>query len=1313
MIPIKFHLASLRNLSTILKNSIFIFSIVWVPILVCVDAKSEQIQTYTVADGLIGPVVPVVFQDSRGNLWFGSDRGGVSQFDGNRFESYIGSPDTSEYAPTSNVAPGALLGKTQQIVEDKWGHIWFLTRIRLENSGRISRYDGSSISLIGRGNSLLVDQQGDVWVGENQQLTKYITPGVQRLPQAQPNEIVGEDLFRSTDLRINVIFESEDGTLWIGGTEGEEQQNGVILSFRESPWVQAPLELDESDDTSDKTEDGTPQIHPNAGFTRYDTSELNAVGTIEAIGEDTSGNLWFGGYNLLLRFDGETFEQILPLAWGHSGSRGSRPPSIQKLASIRMDTQERVWFSDGRTTRWWKGSQHGNLSGFLELEDAWGNLWFTDESGAHQYGLDLKPMPDRINTGLGVEGIHTIFEAIDGKLWFGHDNGVTAFDPTPAISTHAGLGTNRVRMIFEDSRGYLWFSVPGGVARYDAKSEELTTQTFRVSSVQNDPSRDGQTDLRNRERPRLSRTEIEKIFEVGGHVWFIDEPGLNDGFTRLRYTFFRYANGKFTQVSIPIETKIGPGGERSDSNTDVLIDEGEHTWMAFGGHLFKADATGLLLLTDTNFRRILFQEIGPGTTPTPIDPIESGTTGITDLYRDPHDRLWVHFENGAVLRYPKNINTATSITRASEPEILPLKATMLLKTASGSKWFFNAVTGKLVLWSDTELGNPILLDGEANSAPLAVWKDPTQQNNRITFLFSDALKIYHGITLLSLEDLELADIQDSLTSKEGALWLATSRGAVHYNGKKATTYTTKESGFLVDNVKDVMEDSRGNIWFATWGGGTVRYDGETFYNLTTKDGLSHNNISKILESSDKDIWFTTEGGVTQYTPTRGGLPECRLTSLESDKTYTDLSASLTLPSHGTKILNIQGISPLREGLSYQFKLIGLDTPTWTNISADAFSLLATGSGVSSNEWIPSATSGLANQPNMRDSSIIQELQNQNGILRIRYTGLKAGNYSFLVKTFRKDWPYTHTPAVVDFSITPPIWTRWRTYLPTLIFMTVVLILIGRLVANRRHTLQLRNEVREREEAEIQRIRAELSEAQNIQMGLLPTEAPDTKGFDVAGMSVPATQVGGDFYDYLTVENGHTAIAVADAAGKGLRGAMNAVLTNGMLYEVSRFKSEADVILTDLNSGLGPRMYGPSFIALNLAILDEDSKRIDYANGGQPYPILKRGADIIEIESSNLPLGSMKKVEYESVNFDLNEGDILIFHTDGLIEALNTDEEMYGTERLIESISKIPDSFTAAEVIQKIVEDVSSFVGEAEQYDDMTIVTIKIPASTEE
>ena len=513
-------------------------------------------------------------------------------------------------------------------------------------------------------------------------------------------------------------------------------------------------------------------------------------------------------------------------------------------------------------------------------------------------------------------------------------------------------------------------------------------------------------------------------------------------------------------------------------------------------------------------------------------------------------------------------------------------------------------------------------------------------------------------------------------------------------------------------MRDVIEDSSGSIWFATKGGGTVRYDGETFDSLTTKDGLAHNNISKIYESSNKDIWFATEGGVTQYTPTRGGLPFYRLTALKTDKTYTELASGITLPARGNKHISIyvRGISSLRERLSYQFKIIGLDSPGWTKISAEEFSLLPVGSGLASDKWFPA--SRVATQQATHNDGVQQEFKNQNGVLCVRYTGLKAGTYSFIVKAFREGWPYTQPPAVVDFTIPPPFWAQWRTYLPTVMFMTIVLALVGRLFINRRHTAQLRTEMLEREEAEIKRIRAELNEAQNIQMALLPTESPDTKEFDIAGMSAPATQVGGDFYDYLTVANGQTAIAVADAAGKGLRGAMNAVLTNGMLHEVARFRSDADVILTDLNAGLAPRMYGPSFIALNLAILNASEKRVDYANGGQPYPILKRGTEVIEIENSDLPLGSMKSVEYESVAFDLVEGDMLIFHSDGLIEALNPDEEMYGTERLKYLASQVPNEYSAEEVIQHIVEDVHRFVEEAEQYDDLTLVVIKRIAASE-
>ena len=1206
----------------------------------------EQLETYTVADGLVGPIVPVIFQDSRGALWFGSDTGGVSRFDGKTFVPYTASSVALEEMPASGVQAGALLGRTRQIVEDKWGHIWFLTRDDSEETGHVSRFDGTSIKLIGTGNLLIVDRRGDVWVSENQWLTKYVTSGVQKLPEVHRNEIEGEAPHLSTEtLTINVIFESEDETLWLGGSVGRKEKSAVVLSFREDHRAAA----------NDKAETQTPRIQANIGFTRYDA--LKATGAIEAVTEDVSGNLWFGGYNLLLKFDGKTFNQILPLRSGQSN-----PGQYRSLTqdAFQTDTKGRLWFSDGRITRWWDGSQlqtPRNMQEVLKIEDTWGNLWFTDERGeVHQYDATLNLTPYRASSGLGIDRVRTIFEAINGDLWFGHDNGVTMFNPRPAIQNHGtGIG-NRVR---GKSRFALW-------------------------------------------------TDIIKIFEVDGYIWFINKPIFSENATQ--YTFFRYGNELFDQVSIFIKPRAGRIRRLANRNSNLFVTEGEHRWIAFGGHIFKADAAGLLWFTD-RLQRIPFQ--------TDLE-IEHAESPINALHTDVNDKLWVLYENGKVQSYPRDIGSSTSTN--IEPETLPylIKVTKMLEVPSGTKWFFNDVTGKLIRWNVSEPTKPIVLNGNSNTAPLGVWQHPKEMYGKVTFLFQDALKTYLDKELITTNDIELAPASASLTSQEGDLWLATSRGAVRYDGKTLTTYTTKNTsrnsrkeGFLVDNVHDVIEDSNGSIWFATKGGGTVRYDGETFDTLTTKDGLAHNNISKIYESSDKDIWFATEGGVTQYTPTRGGLPFYRLTALKADKTYTQLSQPIALPARGNKhiIFYVRGISSLREDLSYQFKIIGLESPGWTKLSAEEFALLpASASGIPSNNWFPA--SGLATQQATHNNGVLQEFQNQNGILCIRYTGLKAGTYSFIVKAFRKDWPYTQPPAVVDFSIPSPFWTQWRTYLPTLMFMGVVLALIGRLFITRRRTVQLRNEMSQKEEAEVQRIRAELDEAQNIQMGLLPTESPDTKGFDIAGVSVPATQVGGDFYEYLTVANGRTAIAVADAAGKGLRGAMNAVLTNGMLHEVARFKSGADVILTGLNAGLVPRMYGPNFVALNLAILNESEKCIDYANGGQPYPILKRGTEIFELENGDLPLGSMKSIRYESITFDLAEGDVLIFHSDGLIEALNSEEEMYGDERLKVSVSQIPNECTAEEVIQNIVEDVHKFVEEAEQYDDLTLVVIKRVSASE-
>ena len=330
--------------------------------------------------------------------------------------------------------------------------------------------------------------------------------------------------------------------------------------------------------------------------------------------------------------------------------------------------------------------------------------------------------------------------------------------------------------------------------------------------------------------------------------------------------------------------------------------------------------------------------------------------------------------------------------RNLQPEILPLHAAVLVHTSSPEtlgksfasdfefKWFFSPATGRLTrwMWTEGEKERWVATEHSARSLPVAVWQtrnssegmNPLEVTQEVTFLFEKQLTNYRvrgdKIAAIRSSDIDVVPARAQLAAKSGDLWLATAQGAVKYDGKNVMTYATPKDGFLVDDVRDVQEDSWGNIWFATWGGGVVRYDGETFYVITTKDGLRHNNVSQVYESKEKEMWFATEGGATRYTPEHGGLPFCRLASIEADRTYSlsrrpgvashlkpsgygdvDEIAGVTLPARADSItIDFRGISPLREALGYQFKLVGLDTNAWTDISAETAAQL-TGASVSS------------------------------------------------------------------------------------------------------------------------------------------------------------------------------------------------------------------------------------------------------------------------------------------------------------------------------------------------------------------------------
>ena len=252
-------------------------------------------------------------------------------------------------------------------------------------------------------------------------------------------------------------------------------------------------------------------------------------------------------------------------------------------------------------------------------------------------------------------------------------------------------------------------------------------------------------------------------------------------------------------------------------------------------------------------------------------------------------------------------------------------------------------------------------------------------------------------------------------------------------------------------------------------------------------------------------------------------------------------------------------------------------------------------------------------------------------------------------------------------------------------------------------------LREREEME-----KELQVAYNMQMDLMPMPraSPEIPGLDIAGRCLPANRVGGDYFDYLWVDEEHTnlCIVLADVAGSAMQAAIPVVMFSGMLHATLEHASSPSDLFNHLNRFLLSRLEPHSFISCCVAHVDVRSKRMVLCNAGQPGPLVRRGEEIhtISMETSHWPLGILSEVHYEDVVSDLQEGDVVLFHTDGAIEAQNEAGELYGFDRLEAVLCSRPSPETDAEAwIEGILEEVRGFSGTAPQRDDITFVVLKV------
>jgi sigma-B regulation protein RsbU (phosphoserine phosphatase) len=247
--------------------------------------------------------------------------------------------------------------------------------------------------------------------------------------------------------------------------------------------------------------------------------------------------------------------------------------------------------------------------------------------------------------------------------------------------------------------------------------------------------------------------------------------------------------------------------------------------------------------------------------------------------------------------------------------------------------------------------------------------------------------------------------------------------------------------------------------------------------------------------------------------------------------------------------------------------------------------------------------------------------------------------------------------------------------------------------------------------EKKRLDHDLEIARDIQRILLPSEAPAIVGFQISGFNVPARQVSGDYFDYIQVDDERLGVAIADVSGKGVPASLIMAICRSVLRaEAARNPSPADV-LRKVNRQLYPDIKEDMFISMAYLILDHQRNDITLARAGHDAPLLyQRRLEIVApVKSPGMVVGIDSGSVFDRLTVDfavsLERNDCLVLYTDGVTEALNTEGDEFGVDRLMQSVrSSAKDSAQA--IVKKIIQDVRDFGGPAPQNDDMTLIAIR-------
>ena len=246
--------------------------------------------------------------------------------------------------------------------------------------------------------------------------------------------------------------------------------------------------------------------------------------------------------------------------------------------------------------------------------------------------------------------------------------------------------------------------------------------------------------------------------------------------------------------------------------------------------------------------------------------------------------------------------------------------------------------------------------------------------------------------------------------------------------------------------------------------------------------------------------------------------------------------------------------------------------------------------------------------------------------------------------------------------------------------------------------------------EKERMKEELAIAHDLQTSMMPDRIPELAGFEISAQSLSAREVGGDFYDFFIMNDNRLGFVIGDVTGKSVSGALVMAASRSVFRMLSQEEQTVGETMIKANKRIKEDITSGMFVALLYGIIDSDHLSLSFSSAGQTLPIhysAKSGtARLMDIEGDTFPLGILDDADYQENQLLLESDDVVVFYTDGIVEAMNEDKEIFGFDRLIDIVQQSGKE-SAQGLLFEIMEKTTDFAGKALQHDDLTLIVVKV------